>query len=200
MARPGPGGSGVGPPRWSPEPLTLVADRHQLHRAVGTVAEAIGADHPDGVTLVAVLKGAVVLVADLARRLPVPVRVEFTALAPFDGRRGRTRVIRDVEGGVTGSDVVLVTGTFDTGLTADFLRRHLDRSAPRSIRVATLVDRGGTGLLPAAPDYRVLTVPDQFVVGYGLDHHGRYRNLRDLWAVDPGAPGAARKPDGRLDP
>lgn len=183
-------GPAVEPPGWAPVgALELVADRTRLAAAVADVAAAIDHDHPAGVTLVAVLKGSAVLVADLARRLRVPVRIEFTAITPFDGVRSRTRVVREVEGGVTGADVVLVTGTFDTGLTADFLRRHLARAEPRSIRVATLVDRGGTGLLPATPDYRVLRIPDRFVVGYGLDHQGRYRNLPDLWALVPDGPG-----------
>lgn len=189
-----------GPPG---DAFELVASRQQLAEGVGRMAEAIESDHPDGVTLVAVLKGASVLVADLSRLLRVPVHVEFLAIAPFDGTARRTRVVRDVEGGVAGADVVLVTGTFDTGLTADFVRRHLESAGPRSIRVATLVDRGATGLLPATPDYRVLTVADRFVVGYGLDHQGRHRNLPDLWAFAPGAPmapGAAPKGDGRLTP
>lgn len=177
-----------------PEPdLLLVADRSEIRRQVSRVAAEIQADHPEGLTLVTVLKSAVPFVADLVRELSVPVHIEFIGLAPFDGNAKRARLVKDVERSVTDVEVVVVTGTYDTGLTVDFISRHLAAGSPRSVRVATLADKAARRLLPTRPDYAAFPAPDRFLIGYGLDYAGRYRNLRDLWAVD-GA-GLAEQPD-----
>jgi hypoxanthine phosphoribosyltransferase len=164
--------------------LQLVADRAELQRQVARVAGELARDHPNGLTLVAVLKSAVPFLADLVRHLSVPVHIEFVGVAPFDGNEKRARLVKDVERSVTDHSVVVVTGTYDTGLTVDFVSRHLAVSSPRSVRVATLADKPARRLLPTAPDYAALEVPDRFLIGYGLDYAGRYRNLSDLWAVD----------------
>lgn len=161
-----------------------MADRAALARSVADVAARVEADHPHGLTVVAVLKSSVPFLADLVRHLTVPVHIEFVGIAPFDGTEKRTRLVKDVERSVAGDHVVLVTGTFDTGLTADYITRHLQASEPRSIKVATLADKAARRLLPTSPDYAVVAAPDRFLVGYGLDYAGRYRNLPDLWAVD----------------
>lgn len=165
----------------------LVADRTEIHRSVTRVAAEIEADHPGGFTAVAVLKSAVPFLADLVREVTVPVHIEFVAVAPFDGNETRARMVKDVERSVRDTEVVLVTGTYDTGLTTDFLRRHLASGEPRSIRVATLADKAARRLLPSAPDYTAFAAPDRFLLGYGLDFAGRYRNLPDLWSVDGAA-------------
>ncbi len=169
----------------SPDPdLRLVADRSTVRSQVERVASQVSSDHPDGLTLVTVLKSAIPFAADLGRALTVPVRFEFVSIAPFDGTEERARLVKDVDGSVANQEVVLVTGTFDTGLTADFLRRHLAVAGPRSVKVATFADKTGQRLLPAVPDYAAVAAPDLFLLGYGLDFGGLYRNLADVWAVD----------------
>ncbi|QXC61987.1 hypothetical protein KSP35_03970 [Aquihabitans sp. G128] len=96
-------------------------------------------------------------------------------------------MVKDLDHPIAGEAVVLVTGIVDTGFTADFLRRHLASFEPASVRVAALVDKPVRRILPLVPDYAALEAPDRFLIGYGLDHRGRYRNLRDLWTVDGGA-------------
>jgi hypoxanthine phosphoribosyltransferase len=162
----------------------LLADRHEIRRGVDRVAAEISAAHPEGITAVGVLKGASVLLADLVRRLSVPCRIEFLAIAPFDGATARTRVVKDLDRSVRGESVVVVSGIVDTGLTADFVLRHLRGSEPASIELATLLDKRARRLLPVTVDHRVIDAPDRFAVGYGLDLRGRYRNLADLWAID----------------
>lgn len=161
-----------------------MADADEIARQVERVAAEMVRDHPDGLTLVAVLKSAVPFVADLARELTVPTHIEFIGVAPFDGNEKRARLVKDVERSVTDAEVVVVTGTFDTGLTVDFISRHLAASSPRSVKVATLADKPARRLLPTAPDYAAFEAPDRFLLGYGLDYAGRYRNLGGLWAVD----------------
>lgn len=165
-------------------PPELVLDAAGLRREVARVGAAVSADHPDGVVLVGLLKGSVLLLADLARRLTVPARLDLVAVTAYDGTEGRIRVVKDLDRTVAGQPVVLVTGIVDTGFTADYLRRHLEAAGATSIRIATVADKSARRLLPVEPDYAVVAAPDRFLVGYGLDYRGRYRNLPDLWAVD----------------
>lgn len=169
-----------------PDPV-LLADPARLATEVARVAAEISADHPDGVTLIGVLKGSVVFLADLSRHLTVPVRIDLVAVAPYDGATGRTRVVKDLDQAITDEAVVLVSGIVDTGLTTDFLGRHLSGAGAGSIRVATLADKAVRRILPRTPDYAVLDAPDRFLIGYGLDYRGRYRNLPGLWAADGAA-------------
>lgn len=169
---------------FAPEAPELLADGPAIHELVNQAARSISADHPDGVVLVGVLKGSMIFLADLARRLTVPARIEFVAVAPFDGTAGRTRVVKDLDRSVDGQGVVLVNGIIDTGLTCNFLSRHLRESGASSLRVATFADKRVRRIVPLEPDYRVVDAPDRFLIGYGLDYRGLYRNLSSLWAAD----------------
>jgi hypoxanthine phosphoribosyltransferase len=162
----------------------LLAGPEELDRHARALAAAISADHPEGVTLVGVLKGSVIFFSDLARHLTVPTRLELIAVAPYDGAAGRTRVVKDLDGSIEGESVVLVSGIVDTGLTADFLLRHLAERRPASLRVCALADKQARRILPLTIDYVAIEAPDAFLLGYGLDYAGRYRNLRGLWTAD----------------
>ncbi len=177
-------------------PPELLAGPAELAEATARVAAEIDADHPDGVTVVGVLKGSVVFLADLVRQLTVPARLDLVAVAPYDGTAGRTRVVKDLDQPIDGEAVVLVSGIVDTGLTADFLLRHVKAAGPASVRVATLADKRVRRIVPVTVDYAALDAPDHFLIGYGLDYRGRYRNLGGLWAVD-GAE-LADDPDGHV--
>ncbi len=162
----------------------LVADAATLAASIEEMAGAISASHPDGVTLVGVLKGSVLFLADLARRLTVPTNLELVAVTPYDGTESRIRVVKDLDGTVEDKAVVLVTGIVDTGFTADYLRRHLLAAGAASIQLATLADKRARRLLPVVADQAIVDAPDRFLIGFGLDYRGHYRNLADLWAVD----------------
>jgi hypoxanthine phosphoribosyltransferase len=165
----------------------LLAGPDELAQHVRDLAAALSADHPDGLTLVGVLKGSVVFLSDLARHLTVPTRLELLAVAPYDGAAGRTRVVKDLDRSVAGEHLVLVSGIVDTGLTADFLLRHLADQEPASLRLCTLADKRARRILPVTVDYVAIDAPDAFLLGYGLDYAGRYRNLRGLWTADGAA-------------
>jgi hypoxanthine phosphoribosyltransferase len=168
-------------------PLVPLASAAELDRHVRELGARISADHPAGVTLVGVLKGSVVFLSDLARHVTVPTRLELLAVAPYDGAAGRTRVVKDLDGSVDGEDLVLVSGIVDTGLTADFLLRHLTAAGPARVRVCALADKRARRILPIPLDYVAIDAPDGFLLGYGLDYAGRYRNVPDLWVGDGGA-------------
>lgn len=184
MARPG-----AAPPPG----LRLLADPDELERHARRIASAIDREHPDGVTLVGVLKGSVVFLADLARAIRVPVRIEVVALAPYDGTATRTRVVKDLDSPIAGEAAVLVLGIVDTGLTADFLLRHLGAAGPASLQVCALADKRARRLLTVPVHHVAIDAPDRFLIGYGLDYAGRYRNVAGLWCGDGDA--LAEDPD-----
>lgn len=170
-----------------PHELELLAGPEELSRQVQRIASVIDAQHPAGVTLVGVLKGSVIFLADLARQVRVPVRVEFLAVAPYDGAETRTRIVKDLDASVRDEAVVLVVGIVDTGLSSDFCLRHLRQERPASLRVCALADKASRRLLPVPIDYAAVHAPDRFLVGYGLDYAGRYRNIAGMWSGDGAA-------------
>lgn len=166
----------------SEEPA-LVAGPAVIAAAVTRLAEAISADHPDGVVVVGVLKGGAVLVADLVRALSVPCRVDFLALSPYGAGGARVRILKDLDGDVAGCDVVLVEGVVDTGLSAGYLLRLLEERGARSVALCALLDRPARRIVPVAPAYVGFEAPASYLVGYGLDLRERYRNLPGIHAL-----------------
>lgn len=148
------------------------------------LAGRISDRYPDGVLLVGVLKGSVLFLADLMRQITVPVEIDFLAVTPFTPGAGRIRLMKDLDGDILGRDVVLVEDLVDTGLTVTYLRGELARRGPASVAIATLLDKRSRRILPVTLDFVGRDVPDVFVLGYGLDFAGRYRNLHGLWAAD----------------
>ncbi|MBC8195474.1 MAG: hypoxanthine phosphoribosyltransferase [Acidimicrobiia bacterium] len=138
----------------------------------------------DGAVVVGVLKGCLPFMADLVRRIDRHLEVDFVALSAFAPDSGRIRLTRDVVSDVTGRQVLLVEGVVDTGFRLDFLRRHLADHDPTEVRVCTLLDRSDRRILPVEVEHAGFVIDDGFVVGYGLDHHGMYRNLPSVLAVD----------------
>ena len=161
----------------------------EIQSRVGELAYEIADDYRKlGVTpdnplhLVGVLKGVVPFMADLTRAFPtdLPVSVDFLAIAPYgpDTRRnGGVRVIKDLDESITGKHVLIVEDIVDTGLTLAYLMKLMRSRQPASVRVCTLLDRASVRLLDIRLAYIGFDIPDQFVVGYGLDYKEGYRNL-----------------------
>jgi len=146
-------------------------------------------DHGDAaITLVAVLKGSFLFLADLARAIPGDVRVEFLGVASYHGgteSSGAVRITHDLRSPLEGRHVVLVEDIVDTGRTVDYLRRMLAVRNPASLRVASLLDKPSRREVPVEVDYVGFTIPDAFVVGYGLDLGELYRNLPYVAVYEP---------------
>lgn len=167
----------------SAEPLTRIAS-HELRQEIGRVAAEISLAHSDRVLLVGVLKGSLVFLADLARLMETPCEIDFIAISRYAPDSGRVRILKDLEVDIAGRDVILVEDIVDTGLTAAYLLESLRNRSPRSLEICTLLDRTRTRIVPLDVRYRCFEIGDEFFVGYGLDHAERYRNLRELVAVD----------------
>ncbi len=155
-----------------------------LQAAVGRLGAEISAAHPAGVLLVAVLKGSVPFLADLARAVAVPVEVDFLAISAYAPDTGRVRLVKDLDLDIAGRDVVLVEDIVDTGLTLTYLLGELARRGPRSLEACALLDRAGRRIVPTPVRFVGFTVGDEYVVGYGMDFGERYRNLDLVAAAD----------------
>jgi hypoxanthine phosphoribosyltransferase len=151
-----------------------------LQARVRVLASEIARDHPDGVHLVCILKGAFIFLADLVRALPGNVTVDFMAVSSYGTgteTSGRVDLLKDLEHDITGRSVVIVDDVVDTGLTLACLQDMLRARSPRSMRTVCLLDKPSRRRTPVALDYVGFVIEDRFVVGYGLDSGEAYRNL-----------------------
>ncbi len=162
----------------------MVADAVALAAAARRLAAEIDRDHPDGVVLVGILRGALFTLADIARRVSVPVEIDFLAISSYAPGTGRVRLVKDLDADVGGRDVVLVEDVVDTGLTVAYVRQVVAGRGARNVRVCTMLDRRVSRIVPEAIDYVGLEIDDIYAVGHGLDHDGRYRNLPFVAAGD----------------
>ena len=139
------------------------------------------------VTLVAVLKGSFVFLADLVRAIDLPVRVEFISISSYAGTRstGVVQITSDLTRSVEGQDVVVVEDIVDTGLTMQYLLENLGTRHPASVRVCALLEKPARAQVKIPIDYKGFEIPDEFVVGYGLDFDGKLRNLPYLGILRP---------------
>jgi hypoxanthine phosphoribosyltransferase len=170
------------------EVASVLFGRADIRRRVDELGRAITGDYAGREpVLVSVLKGGTMFLADLFRGIDLPVLVDFMAISRYGDAQeslGRVRLLMDIEVDLAGRDVVLVEDIVDTGLTLSYLLGTLRARQPASIAVCTLLDRSVRRIAPVNVRYVGFDCPDRFVVGYGLDHLERYRNLRDIYAVD----------------
>lgn len=162
----------------------ILLDQDGIARVVQRLAAELSERYDDGVVLVAVLRGSVLFLADLVRAMTIRTTVDFVALSPYTPNTGRVRLVMDVATSLEGRDVVIIEDIVDTGLTSAFLVGELRRRSPRSVSLCTLVDRPARRVVPVEIDHTGIQIEDRFVIGYGLDFEGRYRNLQVLAAAD----------------
>jgi len=167
-------------------PATVLLDAEAVAKHVSRLGAEIERDHPDGVLLVGVLKGALLFVADLARAIrAVPVELDFMSISRFAPDSGRVKILQDLSSDIGGRDVVVVEDIVDTGLTLAYLIGQLRSRAPRNLSACTLLDRPSRRIVPHELRYRGFVLEDEFVLGYGLHTRDLYRNLPFVAAGDP---------------
>jgi hypoxanthine phosphoribosyltransferase len=162
----------------------------QIHDRVGSLAAEIHRDHPYGVHLVCVLKGAFVFLSDLVRALPGDCSLDFMAVSSYGASTessGQVRLLKDLDSSLDGRDVVIVEDIVDTGLTLTYLQEILVARAPRNLRTACLLSKPSRRKVDVKIDYIGFAIEDEFVVGYGLDFGERYRNLPYIGVLEPAA-------------
>jgi len=148
--------------------------------------------------LVSVLKGSIIFLADLVRATPIQLSVDLMELSSYGASTessGQVRILKDLSGPITGRDVIVVEDIIDTGLTLNYLLKYLRDRNPSSVTICCLLDKPARRLADIQIDYRGFTIPDRFVIGYGLDYDERYRNLPYIGVLRPSVYGAA-SPEG----
>ena len=167
----------------------VLISRWQLEERIGELAQEVARRYrasSEPPVLVGILKGSALFLADLVRRMEIDVVLDFMSISAFPhpgAQPGVVRIVKDLDEDITNRDVLVVEDIVDTGLTLNYLRRTLGDRRPRSLAVVTLLDKVARRIVPVQLEHRGFEIPDVFVVGYGLDFQGRYRNARDLLAV-----------------
>src|SRR3984893_3741177 len=166
------------------EKLKVLIRRAEIQKRVREVAHQITRDFKgQRVHLIGVLKGACIFLSDLVREISLETSIDFIAVSSYGkGKQssGQVRVLKDLDSSIQGLNVVVVEDILDTGLTLSYLLRVLQQRKPKSLRVAALLDKPSRRLKQVKGDYIGFTIPNEFVVGYGLDYSERYRNLKDV--------------------
>ena len=160
--------------------MNVLISADDIQGRVRSMAHEIRKDHPDGVHLVCVLKGAFMFLADLARELPGPTTLDFMAVSSYGTTTkssGQVQLLKDLDTALEGRNVIIVEDIVDTGLTLTYLQDILRARSPRSLRTACLLSKPSRRTIDVKVEYVGFTIEDKFVVGYGLDYAEQYRNL-----------------------
>lgn len=175
------------------ETLRVLISHQRIRTRVREMAEEIRRDFPDGpIHLVGVLKGSVLFLADLARELGGEVSFDFISVSSYGkgmDSTGEVKMIKDLDVSIEGRSVLVVEDILDTGLTLRYLLRLFEERKPKHLRVAVLLDKVERRIADVRADYVGFPIPNEFVVGYGLDYDERYRNLPDVCVVRLGPRG-----------
>ncbi len=163
----------------------VLISSEQIQQRIRELAARIEEDYPDGpIYLISILKGSFIFLADLARALNRPsVRIEFMGISSYGNAKttsGQVKVTRDLDVNIEGHDVLIVEDIIDSGVTLSYLTRVLQQRRPKSLEIVTLLDKPERRIQPVKVKYVGFQIPDEFVVGYGLDYAEDYRNLGDI--------------------
>ncbi len=168
----------------------VLVTEEQLRAKVAELGARVSADYAGrSLVLVSVLKGSLPFMADLLRATTIPVEIDLMEVSSYGGTAtetaGLVRILKDLSSSIQGKDVLIVEDIIDTGLTLNYLVRYLRGKSPRSLRICALLDKPARRLVEIPIDYRGFSIPDQFVVGYGLDYGEFYRNLPFIGVLKP---------------
>ena len=169
--------------------LELLLNEEKITHRVRELGAQITADYQGRrLHLVGILKGAWVFLADLVRHIDLEVTVDFLGIASYGSgttTSGQVKITKDLDQSIEGLDVLAVEDILDTGLTFTYLQKMLTARKPRSLKLVALLDKAERRIMPVHADYVGFTIPDLFVVGYGLDYGQKYRQLRDVCVLHP---------------
>jgi hypoxanthine phosphoribosyltransferase len=168
--------------------LKILISRDQIAKAVTRLACEINRDYQGKEPLlIGILKGSCVFVADLIRQLDLPLELDFIKLSSYGVARessGKVRVVQGLQTRIKGRDVLVVDDIVDTGITTSFLLDYLKKKKPASLKLCALTDKPSRRRVPVPIDYLGFTVPNKFIVGYGIDCDEKFRNLPHIYAIE----------------
>jgi hypoxanthine phosphoribosyltransferase len=169
--------------------LRVLISAEQVRSRIHQLGAQIAAEYPAGapIYLVCILKGAFIFAADLARAIPRPVRIEFIGISSYGvgkSTSGQVKLTKDLDSSIEGADVLVVEDIVDSGVTLSYLAEVLKARRPRTLRIASLLDKPERRQRPVEVSYVGFEIPDEFVVGYGLDFAEEHRNLPDVCVLE----------------
>jgi hypoxanthine phosphoribosyltransferase len=168
--------------------LRVLISSDRIQARIREMGEQISRDYPEGrLHLICILQGATFFMSDLARAMKRDVYVDFMGISTYGKGKttsGEVKVTKDLDISLEGADVLVVEDIVDSGVTLNYLLHVLEQRRPRSLRIAALLDKPERRLRPVPVSYVGFRIPDEFVVGYGLDYDEKYRNLDDICVLD----------------
>jgi hypoxanthine phosphoribosyltransferase len=168
--------------------LRVMISREEIANRVREIGEQINRDYVgEKLVLIGVLKGSCLFLSDLARQISLDTTFDFISVSSYGSGKqssGEVKLTKDVDSSLQGKNVIIVEDILDTGLTLTYLTKLMEASQPKSLRIAALLDKPSRRLKPIQPDYYGFKIPDEFVVGYGMDYAERYRNLPDICILE----------------
>ena len=167
----------------------VLISNEEIQKRLDELAARVNADYAGhDLLVVCILKGAVAVFADLLRRLTIPCSIDFMAISSYGSSSkssGVVRILEDLDHGIEGKDVLIVEDIVDSGMSMSYLKDNLRTRGPASLKLLTLLDKPERRRVELKADYIGFTIPDEFVVGYGLDYAEHYRNLPDVCILSP---------------
>ena len=167
----------------------ILFTQEQIEQRIQELATQISDHYKDkNLKMIGVLKGSIFFLAELARRIQVPVKIDFLAISSFSnksGAPGLVRIAKDLDDSIEGEDVLLIEDIVDTGFTLRYLMQTLSSRGPNSLAVCTFLDRTSRRIVQVPVEYRCFEIPDHFVIGFGLDYNQLYRNLNYVAVLKP---------------
>ena len=169
--------------------MDVLIPHAQIQARVAELGAQISADYSGkDLTVIGILKGSVLFIADLIRAISMPLAIDFMAVTSYGASTtssGNVRILKDLDSSITGRHLLIVEDIIDSGLTMQYLLNNLASRGAASLRVCTLLDKPERRLTDVRADYTGFAVPNEFVVGYGLDYNQMYRNLPDIGVLHP---------------
>jgi len=169
--------------------LKVLVSEEELKRKTAELGGQISRDYEGkNLLLVSVLKGSVVFMADLMRAIELPLHLDFLSVSSYGGgvkTSGVVKILKDLDNPIENYDLLIVEDILDSGLTLSYIMELLQGRGPKSIKICTLLDKPARRKVPVYPAYKGFEVPDEFVVGYGLDYNEKYRNLPYIGILKP---------------
>lgn len=170
------------------EKISVLIDETTVNEKIKEIAKQISKDYEGkSITLICILKGSVFFVCELAKRITVPVTLDFMSVSSYGSgteSSGRVRIVKDLDESIEGKDILIVEDIIDSGRTLSHLMTLLKARNPKSIKLCTLLDKPERRVVSVDVDYTCFEIPDKFVVGYGLDYDQKYRNLPYVGVVE----------------
>ena len=167
----------------------VLVSNERIQARLDELAERINQDYAGKeLLLVCILKGAVTVFADVLRRVTIPCQIDFMAISSYGSSTkssGVVRILKDLDHGIEGKDVLIVEDIVDSGMSMHYLLDTLKTRKPASVRLLTMLDKPDRRRVELQADYIGFTIPDEFVIGYGLDYAEKYRNLPDVCVLSP---------------